>query len=443
MFVGTDGIGAGAVLTQQKKTEEQDEPSSKKDSVDDNEQSLNGESDEEIMNAMAELRDEDCHPQHKVVFIKTHKTASTTSASLFERYGYSHNLTFALPWVTHIFHESKLFNRDMVMTFQGMTTFDMLTNHARFNRKEMEAVVPHAKYVTIIRDPASQLESAFAYFEMAESLGIKKYPDPLGVFLENPKKYSQRSFHMSGQSWNGQLYDLGLGHEYCNDSAKVKQHIEKIDTEIDLVMLTEYFDESLILLRKLMCWTYKDILFLPKGVRNEKHRYRMSPERADKIRKWNSADLELYQHFNATFWRKVQEYGPDFEEDLHVFRQLQQNMVHVCLDTNKEGRSDYRETKFAMKKKVPEICKDLRRTDMEFVRIIRWNEVKRRFGIKKLLGMIAGSIVLLILILTAMIVLVSKVMQKLCHIYRQYKESDSGWFVSKTKCKYAKISQES
>ncbi|XP_072022694.1 uncharacterized protein [Amphiura filiformis] len=76
-----------------------------------------------------------CQAQNKAVFIKTHKTASTTAASIFERYGYSHNLMFALPWITHIFDENKLFNRDMVMTFRGMTTFDMITNHGRFNRK--------------------------------------------------------------------------------------------------------------------------------------------------------------------------------------------------------------------------------------------------------------------------------------------------------------------
>ena len=324
------------------------------------------------------------------------------------------------------------------MTFVDQNKFDMLTNHARFNRKEMEVVVPGAKFVTIIRDPVAQFESAFGYFEMAKSLGLAEKKDPLAVFLDNPQKYYRKSFHMKVQSFNGQMYDLGLNHQFHNDTSEVERHINKLDKELDLVMLTEYIDESLILLRKLMCWSYEDILYLSKGVRNKKHRYGMTHEIAEEIREWNTADLELYRHFNHTFWQKVNKYGPDFDQDLQIFRQLQKNMTNVCLDTNKEGWSDYRETSYAKKKDAPDICDDLLRDDQEYVLLIRWREVRTEFGLVKLLAMIAGGIILLIVLLTALLFIIRKLMQRFC---RQIKSKSEPTF--DRKCKYSKLKQTS
>ncbi|XP_072018892.1 galactosylceramide sulfotransferase-like isoform X2 [Amphiura filiformis] len=373
----------------------------------------------------------ECQAQNKAVFIKTHKTASSTATSIFERYGYSHNLTFALPWVSHIFNAIEVFDRDMVMTFADMTKFDMLTNHARFNRAEMEAVVPSAKFVTIVREPAGQFESAFGYFRMAKSLGISKKSNPMEFFLENPKKYFSKSFDMKVQSWNGQIFDLGLDHSDCNDTSKVKEYIGKLDKELDLVMLTEYFDESLLLLRQLMCWSYDQIVYLPKTIRNQKYRYKVSRQIAEKIRAWNAADVQLYRHFNATFWRKVDEYGIDFESDIKKFRQLQQNMVRVCFDTNKKGSLDYRTTTFVRKKNAPNICNDLLRIDTEFVSLIRWRQVENEFGLPKLL---AGGIILLIVVLTVIIVLVRRLVRTFC---------SSGNSESQLNCKYTKLDQNS
>ena len=277
----------------------------------------------------------------KLVFIKTHKTGSTTIATILERYGYRHNLTFAIPWVSHIFHKSKLLNRNMVMAFSDQNKFDMLTNHARFNRKEMEVVVPGATFVTIIRDPVTQFESAFGYYEMAKSLGLAKEKGPLAEFVDDPQQYFRKKFYLKEQSNNRQMYDLGLDHRFHDDTSEVERHISTLEKELDLVMLTEYIDESLILLRNLMCWSLEDILYLSNGVRNKNHRNLMSPEIAEKIREWNAADLVLYHHFNRTFWQKVNKYGPTFDRDLHFFRQLQKSITNACLDTDKEGLNDY------------------------------------------------------------------------------------------------------
>ncbi|XP_072025457.1 galactosylceramide sulfotransferase-like [Amphiura filiformis] len=166
----------------------------------------------------------------KIVFIKTHKTASTTVATIFERFGYQRELAFALPKNSHTFPSLRPFNRDFVASMNGFgkVNRDMLTNHARFNHQEMEAVVPGATFVTILREPVSQFESQFGYFEMAKSLHIIHVHNPLEQFFKYPRIYLHRNVHQWSQNKNGQIFDLGLDHEYQDSEGMVKTKIQDL-----------------------------------------------------------------------------------------------------------------------------------------------------------------------------------------------------------------------
>ena len=42
--------------------------------------------------------------------------------------------------------------------------------------------------------------------------------------------------------------------------------MEFVKREMDFVLITEYMDESLVLLKRKWCWDVKDILYLPAKV---------------------------------------------------------------------------------------------------------------------------------------------------------------------------------
>ena len=97
---------------------------------------------------------------------------------------------------------------------------------------------------------------------------------------------------------------------------------------MDLVLITEYFDESLLLLRRLMCWDWADILYLPKNVRSSPPQI---PEQLrQSMRKFNAVDMRLYEHFNKSLWDKVDKYGPSFESDLADFRAMLNQTAQLC-----------------------------------------------------------------------------------------------------------------
>ena len=47
----------------------------------------------------------------------------------------------------------------------------------------------------------------------------------------------------------------------------------ELDRQFDLVLILEYFDESLILLQNLMCWSTEDLVYLKQNERISKGRF--------------------------------------------------------------------------------------------------------------------------------------------------------------------------
>ncbi|KAJ8046610.1 Galactosylceramide sulfotransferase [Holothuria leucospilota] len=318
-----------------------------------------------------------CTPVQKIVFLKTHKTASTTTASIFERYGFYRGLKFAVGR-THVLSREKHFNRKNVLKFPLMDgTFDILCNHARYNRKEMDVVVPNATYITILRKPEDQLESAFGYFEMYEGMNITADKNAFKTFLNDPMKYyKDHKYRLWQLSRNGQLFDLVFDHTNDDNEADILAKIAQIDHDFDIVMLTEYYDESLILLKRLLCWDFEDILYFPVGIRSDSHRMAKDKDLIDKSRKWNHGDVLLYEHFTKVFWSKIEEYGPSFEKDLQKFRNLNKAAFDACISLNQTDKKDRREFRLVLKNKTDR-CERIFRADVGYTKLIKKTMMKR------------------------------------------------------------------
>jgi len=61
------------------------------------------------------------------------------------------------------------------------------------------------------------------------------------------------------RSTNYQSFDLGFDPTIV-DSGEIKKAIEKIAKEVDLVLLAEYFEESLVLLKVILSFVISDIM---------------------------------------------------------------------------------------------------------------------------------------------------------------------------------------
>uniref|UniRef100_A0A8C6WXR5 Galactose-3-O-sulfotransferase 3 n=1 Tax=Neogobius melanostomus TaxID=47308 RepID=A0A8C6WXR5_9GOBI len=241
-----------------------------------------------------------------VVFLKTHKTASSTMQNLLFRFAERHNLTVALP-VPACGHQF-CYPRTFTSHFVHPHTLppNIVTNHMRFNKAELQRLMPNnTTYITIMREPSSMFESLFVYYSQYCQSFKRVTNASLEAFLDNPWHYYRAEEKDSMYARNTLTFDLG------GDKDR-----PATDITFSLVMISEYFDESLILLRHLLNWDLEDIVYFKLNMRTESSKQSLNPELSAKIRAWNSVDAHLFDYFNASLWRQLSALGLDCVEKL-------------------------------------------------------------------------------------------------------------------------------
>ncbi|XP_002740269.1 galactosylceramide sulfotransferase-like [Saccoglossus kowalevskii] len=289
-------------------------------------------------------------PVTRVSFVKTYKTASTTISSILIRYGINNNLSFVLPshheqgWFSRTVRFNSKMQKKLLPPLPG-SNYSILASHVPFNKTAIEEVIPNATHITILRHPVFAYESIFGFFKIARNFKIKKQSrqNEFQTFLLNSDKYLKRvkdPFYKTLLR-NRQIFDVGLDLKDYDNETIVDYVIDRASKEFDLVMIAEYFDESLILLKNVMCWELEDILYMQQNKRVDHLRYKINDWERQRILELNEADVKLYQHFNETFWRKVEAYGSKFSKDLATFQSKLEKMHTECIDDGKYT-TDYR-----------------------------------------------------------------------------------------------------
>ena len=155
------------------------------------------------------------------------------------------------------------------------------------------------------------------------------------IFLQNPEFHFEKlHFNVTGPVnllKNPALFELGLDTADQDDFDAVRSYIRFLQQEFDFVILMEYFDESLVLLKRRFCWTTKDILYFKLNERRNEDKQNISKYSKERIQKWNFGDVLLYDVFNRTLWEMIRHEGPGFFKDLELFRKAKETMTKACL----------------------------------------------------------------------------------------------------------------
>ncbi|KAK5616782.1 hypothetical protein CRENBAI_020469 [Crenichthys baileyi] len=276
-----------------------------------------------------------CSPKVNIMFMKTHKTASSTILNILFRFGEKHQLKFALPDRRNDFCYPQPFLCSQVKDYRPGECFNIVCNHMRFNYEEVTKLLPSdAVYVTILRDPVDLFESAFHYYHRTVPFTWRiRGENKLTEFLNNPKAfYSPEAFN-SFYLKNLLFFDFGLDNNLEVNDPRVMEGIRYLSKRFQLVLIAEYFEESLILLKDLLCWSMEDILYFKLNARRTSSVSRLDPEMRAKALQWNWADWKLYEHFNVTFWERVEAYGRQrMEQEVNELRRRNAEMSANCIE---------------------------------------------------------------------------------------------------------------
>jgi len=114
---------------------------------------------------------------------------------------------------------------------------------------------------------------------------------------------------------------------------KIDDFIADLAQEFDFVLLTDYFDESLVLLKEQMGWEVEDIFFMKRFSTDDRSRKdsELSQKTVDLIFKYNIVDVQLYNFFHQMFKMKVRAFGEKLlQEKTAEFRRLRTEFESSC-----------------------------------------------------------------------------------------------------------------
>lgn len=250
-----------------------------------------------------------CPQKRHVLFLKTHKTGGSAVQNIFFRFAFKNNLIVAIPKTGHMLNYAKSIDFDEILPASNCANstkkFDLMSSHALFNYDLMAPKLhPDTIFVTILRDPAKTTESYFNYFNLQ-----KRFEINFEKFLENP------TFQMREKPGsvlrNIQSFDLGLQGKDFDRPKSIDRFIDKIDEIFHLVLIQDFFLESLVLLRELLCWPLEAMVTFSKNSRNESVVESLTDKKIDAIYKWSLADFRLFVHFKSRFMQKIRKYGKE------------------------------------------------------------------------------------------------------------------------------------
>nr|XP_002737288.2 PREDICTED: galactosylceramide sulfotransferase-like [Saccoglossus kowalevskii] len=272
-------------------------------------------------------REKTCRKTKNVMFLKTHKTGSDTISEIIMRFGDLNNLSMALPRFSDYDLAYPNLPRQMMFLKPTQNAYNLFFLHTIYNKTFFDFIMaPESQYVTIIREPFMQFQSAFSFFKIADALNLTNTSAPLHTFLKHHDTvWSKREPQFLK---NFMSFDLGLPTADENNVTAAWRFIQKLDFDYKLVMIMEYFDESVVLMKRLLCWDLKDILYIPINAGWRVKAVTRAGDR-DLYKKFSPVDHRLYEHFNSTFWKKVSS-EINFSEEVSYFRDINAKFLQFC-----------------------------------------------------------------------------------------------------------------
>lgn len=280
----------------------------------------------------------DCQQKSHIVFVNTHRTGGGPIQNVLYRYGERRNLMFALPKKKDVrFPQSQLFQAQFVEGVDGNSVkeFHIMCNQMRFRKSEVSKVMPEdTLYFSILRHPVRLMQSVFMYSKV---ITILEDPDSLDPFVKDTLRNYMSPKVKSSFTLNSLAFHLGFDNAVTAEAKDLEQTAAKVIADIErdfhLLLIHEYFDESLILLRHVLCWSLEDVATFSHSSHGDHTHCSFSADTVEDIKRSNALDWKIYQHFNATFWHKVETVvGVErMETEVSALRELQAELTRTCL----------------------------------------------------------------------------------------------------------------
>jgi len=304
-------------------------------------------------------------------FIKTHRSAGSSITNILQRIGDARDLAFVLPADgTDLGWPRGLSDTALVGASESRKhQFDIICNHAVYNDKHMHWYLKPGPFLfSILRSPASHMRSIFEerirsasnFIGYSVQISWEERIEWLNMLWHDANVTGDMMSAVDRATFlNPNSHDLGW-YSYVGgttafdqDDDRIDEWIHSLSRNMTFMMVTEHFDEGLVLLRKKLGLDIKDVAYLHDSTAAKVQHYEPSGQEAKSIEKLMKVDTKLYSHFNQTFWNEWEEAGgyAAMNSDLQELRLYNKVLLKACSRQNeklctrniKAGNVDYTE----------------------------------------------------------------------------------------------------
>ena len=305
-----------------------------------------------------------CSEKQNIAFLKVHKCGSSTVANIIQRFVLGRDLNVVLPFKPrrvlqyNYLGYDNLFDQRMVVPPPSGESLNVLYNHVVYKRNTFKKLLPNNTfYFAIVREPVSKFLSAMRYYNYAKQITKSVYKRKFGVNYINVSSFDSKildldptvlsdflkdeflikMYSKNRYLFNSMAYDFGIPRDKTENLLYVRQYLQSLDKEFHFVMIMEHFDESLILLKRYLCWDHKTIMYVAKKRSDGSKTNRsiqtasdLTDEAVRIIQQSQKADMMIYSHFNESFWRLMSKASPDFFSEVKYFKEVRSTVAAFC-----------------------------------------------------------------------------------------------------------------
>ena len=117
---------------------------------------------------------------------------------------------------------------------------------------------------------------------------------------------SSAPFNFRVKNW--QAFEFGMDH-LNHDDEYIHKSLETLTHQFDLVILVEYYFESLVLLAQLMCVPY-EVIWQEKLRPMSYEKPSIDEKVIESFQNHFKLDYAIYEHFKAILFQKIENFGP-------------------------------------------------------------------------------------------------------------------------------------
>ncbi|MBE9190340.1 sulfotransferase family 2 domain-containing protein [Gloeocapsopsis crepidinum LEGE 06123] len=259
-----------------------------------------------------------------IIFLHIPKSAGSTLNTVINRQ-YRKEFIFSIYGFERSEREVKTAEQFKALPETRRRNIKLLRGHIGFGLHKY--LVQPSIYITLLRDPIKRVLSQYYY--------ILRQP-------EHPLYKELKTNNMSLQDYVISGIDPNVNNGQTKALAGVKATTIKfgevpitlledaqknIQEHFAVVGLTEKFDESLILLQKVLGW--KSLFYTKKNVAKNQQSKDISAADMTLIQQYNELDIELYNFAEKYVENKMNQYKDSFQKDLTAFKVLNQQYGYI------------------------------------------------------------------------------------------------------------------